>query len=78
MNIINGCWWKGFNLEWLFWIIKWVVQKCNKVRASKFSEQNEVVPNAVSQYTFIPTAKELELLNWSKYKETVENILDNK
>ncbi len=43
----------------------------------QFTEKCEVVNNAISQYSFIPTVEELELLNWSHYKEVIENILNN-
>lgn len=53
-------------------------QNENILAGCQFNEQNEVVKNAISQYTFIPTEKELELLNWSHYKEVINNILNIK
>lgn len=50
--------------------------KDHLVAGCQFSKKEEVVPNAVRQYTFIPTEKELELLNGSKYKQAISDILN--
>jgi hypothetical protein len=34
--VVNGCWWaKWFKFEYLFSLVKWIVWKCNKVKAHK-------------------------------------------
>lgn len=48
------------------------------IAGCQFSKKEETVDKAVRQYTFIPTERELKLLQGEEYKKAVKDILDMK